>query len=99
MKNGKVLAKLMQNAKVERIEILELTGRAVVVLKPDFHVDGKRTLTAKTAHEINGFVRAAKTKAQNPNKTVTNLMTGKPISIPVDTPRACDPSTELYWSM
>jgi hypothetical protein len=32
-------------------------------------------------------------------KTVTNLMSGKPVEIPHDTPRACDPSSELYWSM
>jgi len=32
-------------------------------------------------------------------KTVTNLMTGKDIQIERDTPRCCDPSSELYWSM
>ena len=32
-------------------------------------------------------------------KTVTNLMSGIEIEIPVDTRRCCDPSTELYWSM
>jgi hypothetical protein len=32
-------------------------------------------------------------------KTVVNLMTGKPIQIPHDTPRSCDPSSELYWTM
>ncbi len=32
-------------------------------------------------------------------KTVVNLMTGKEIEIPHDTPRACDPSSELFWSM
>lgn len=32
-------------------------------------------------------------------KTVTNLMTGKPVEIAHDTPRSCDPSSELYWSM
>ncbi len=32
-------------------------------------------------------------------KTVVNLMTGAEISIPHDTPRSCDPSSELYWSM
>ncbi len=32
-------------------------------------------------------------------KTVVNLMTGAEISIPHDTPRACDPSSELYWTM
>lgn len=32
-------------------------------------------------------------------RTVTNLMTGKPVEIPYDTPHCCDPSTETYWSM
>ena len=32
-------------------------------------------------------------------KTVTNLMTGKDIEIAHDTPRSCDPSSELYWTM
>lgn len=32
-------------------------------------------------------------------KKVINLMTGKEIEIPHDTPRRCDPSSELYWTM
>lgn len=32
-------------------------------------------------------------------KTVRNLMTGELVDIPHDTPRSCDPSSELYWSM
>lgn len=32
-------------------------------------------------------------------KTVKNLMTGQEVQIPHDTPRSCDPSSELYWSM
>jgi hypothetical protein len=32
-------------------------------------------------------------------RTVRNLMSGKDIEIPHDTPRSCDPSSELYWSM
>jgi len=32
-------------------------------------------------------------------KTVVNLMSSKEIQIPHDTPRSCDPSSELYWSM
>ncbi len=32
-------------------------------------------------------------------KTVVNLMSGKEIQIPHDTPRCCDPSSEAYWSM
>ena len=33
-----------------------------------------------------------------PNKTVKNLMTGKDIEIPVDTPWCCNPASETYWS-
>lgn len=32
-------------------------------------------------------------------RRVTNLMSGKEIDIAEDTPRSCDPSSELYWSM
>jgi hypothetical protein len=32
-------------------------------------------------------------------KTVTNLMSGKPVEIAADTPLCCDPSSETYWSM
>jgi hypothetical protein len=31
-------------------------------------------------------------------KTVKNLMTGEDVVIAWDTPRSCDPSSELYWS-
>ena len=30
---------------------------------------------------------------------VRNLMTGAEIEIPENTPRCCDPSSELYWTM
>jgi len=32
-------------------------------------------------------------------KIVTNLMTGAPVEIAYNTPRSCDPSSELYWTM
>jgi len=32
-------------------------------------------------------------------KWVKNLMTGELVEIAYDTPRSCDPSSELYWSM
>jgi len=32
-------------------------------------------------------------------KVVKNLMTGQNVEIDYDTPRSCDPSSELYWSM
>ena len=31
-------------------------------------------------------------------KVVKSLMTGKDVEIAYDTPRCCDPSSELYWS-
>lgn len=31
--------------------------------------------------------------------TVQNLMSGKDVVQAVNTPRSCDPSSELYWSM
>jgi hypothetical protein len=32
-------------------------------------------------------------------KTVKSLMTGEAVVIAYDTPRSCDPSSELYWTM
>jgi hypothetical protein len=32
-------------------------------------------------------------------KKVINLMSGKEIAIPSNTPNCCDPSSETYWSM
>jgi hypothetical protein len=32
-------------------------------------------------------------------KKVKSLMTGEEIEIPSNTPRSCDPSSELFWSM
>ena len=32
-------------------------------------------------------------------KTVKNLMSGKDVQIAHDTPRSCDPASELYWTM
>ena len=34
-----------------------------------------------------------------PTKKVKNLMSGIEIEIDADTPRCCDPSSELYWTM
>lgn len=32
-------------------------------------------------------------------EVVISLMSGKPVRQRVNTPRSCDPSTELYWSI
>ena len=32
-------------------------------------------------------------------KIVTNLLSGKLVRIAVNTPRSCDPSSDLYWCM
>lgn len=34
-----------------------------------------------------------------PTKMVKNILSGRMVEIPVDTPRCCDPSTELYHCM
>jgi hypothetical protein len=47
-------------------------------------------------YEIYSLAEAA---LNQPMKRVKVLTTGEEIEIPVDTPRCCDPSTELYWSM
>ena len=101
MKNGKVFENLRANKKVESIEINE--DGAQVTLKPGFKSAGNSTFLCANAKEANTFIRAAQ-KADEPvsesaMKTVRNLMTGTDIEIPVGTPRCCDPSTELYWSM
>lgn len=33
------------------------------------------------------------------SETKRNFMTGEQFTQPVNTPRSCDPSTELYWTM
>ena len=38
-------------------------------------------------------------KQEEKMMTVKSLMTGADVTIPVNTPRCCDPSTETYWSM
>jgi hypothetical protein len=52
-------------------------------------------LDEKEKAEIKRIIKGNKPKM----KTVTNLMSGKKIRIPENTPRSCDPSTELYWTM
>ena len=51
----------------------------------------------KTTHikvvDIKGNVVEEKTEEK------VNLMTGKKFTQSVNTPRSCDPSTELYWTM
>lgn len=46
-------------------------------------------------------MQAAQKAAEEGAKMVekTNLMTGKKFMQRADTPRSCDPSTELYWTM
>jgi len=101
MKIGKVFETLQANKKVEKIEFA--FGKSKVTLKQGFKTGDERVALCANAREANAFVRAAKpvavAPAQPEMKTVTNMMSGKPIQIAADTPRCCDPSTELYWSM
>ena len=60
------------------------------------NTDGTVLETFKRKYQANAH---AFFLGQTTMKTVTNLMTGKEIEIAENTPRACDPSSELYWSM
>jgi len=61
-------------------------------------------LSKATQAEIRDHIYAIYTAAENElegsdTKLVRNLMTGEGVRIARDTPRSCDPSTELFWSM
>lgn len=58
--------------------------------------ESQTTHFVSTLKEAKSFVECV---AASVTVEVTNLMTGKPMSIPINTPRSCDPSSELYWSM
>lgn len=60
----------------------------------------KNTVEMVNAHRLKrDAVAEAFYLGQFTKKTVTSLMSGKEIEIPVGTPLACDPSSETYWSM
>ena len=59
-------------------------ARALDLLPP-----GKREL----------FLASLEKQARPKTRKVRNLMSGKEMEIDYDTPRCCDPSTELYHSM
>jgi hypothetical protein len=50
-----------------------------------------------------GTLKAAKAQANAAagkiTVTRTSAMNGAPVQVALNTPRSCDPSTELYWSM
>lgn len=50
-------------------------------------------------HRKGNAKASAATLNATTSKTVKNLLTGKDIDIPLDTPLCCDPSSETYWSM
>ena len=53
----------------------------------------------KTGDDVRAIDIDTYNKIEVPMKTVVNIMTGKEIQIPVNTPSSCDPSTETYHSM
>lgn len=54
---------------------------------------GKIDPSKHSIMEMSEFKKIEKTE------TVISLMSGTPVVQSVNTPRSCDPSTELYWSM
>lgn len=45
------------------------------------------------------FLASLEKQVRPKTRKVVNLMTGKEVEIDYDTPLACDPSSETYWSM
>ena len=68
------------------------------------HAGARRSMTCSNRN-IGKFVylclREDMFNEKHPVKTkvVKNLMTGQDVVIAEDTPRSCDPSSELFWSM
>lgn len=93
---------LKQDPKVESVEFVG-AGIGKVTLKSNF---GNESFQATHGLEVDNVVYAP--TAQMAKQfvdgavemvTVNNLMTGKPVRQRADTPRSCDVSSELYWSM
>lgn len=53
---------------------------------------------SNTRKKLNGTVMHSDSYVRK-TKMVKNLITGADVEIDVNTPRCCDPSTDLYWSM
>lgn len=45
------------------------------------------------------FLASLEKQVRPKTRKVRNLMSGKEVEIAYDTPLACDPSSETYWSM
>ena len=75
------------------------------VVKKNVGEYGFNVIDSWTGNQVQRFKRKYQANAEafrlnmSTMKTVTNLMTGEEMEIPVGTPRSCDPSTETYWSM
>ena len=101
MKIGKVIERIKASKKVSGMIFNTPTQdrkveSVTVFLNAPYTNGGESKFTGETAKELDQFVRGAKA---NETMTVNNLMTGLPVEIPVNTPRSCDPSCELYWTM
>lgn len=80
----------------ERYDTLPLAKAAMtrlVKIDMDAYLSGKKY--PRTNYEI---MEERAYAAQVPMIEVVNLMTGKPVTIPADTPWGCRPDSESYWS-
>lgn len=59
------------------------------------------TRMGKMGYRVENHAVSEEVAFRNIEKTEerTNLMSGKKFTLSVNTPRCCDPSSELYWSM
>ena len=74
------------------------TARAAVtrLVKIDMDEYFAREVQTPTKYTI---MELAAYNAQVPMITIINKMTGKPQTIPADTPWSCRPDSDAYWSM
>jgi hypothetical protein len=102
MKNGKVLAKLALDKRVKWLNLTSDNEQVSIALADGYYVpkaprDFVNTFrTAKAAHQ---FIKSA-LKIPTPrdgHKLVVNMMTGKLVEEPIDTPYACSVASESYW--
>lgn len=70
----------------------------------EYYVDWGNARAAMTRNKLDENIWAIAESKEfhekiEKTKIVHNLMSGQPVELSVNTPRCCDPSSELYWSM
>ena len=91
--------------------VIQRTFKTAPAAKAWITREHKRHLAGSMAHRFHGICNDGPlfqfgyAEAQHfhqhieKSRVVRNLMSGAPVTITANTPRSCDPSSELYWTM